>query len=121
MSGVKQTKSQPKTVAWTGTITDDAYSAALSMEDFVSIFAEITMTGTLSGPVHLYGCNTSSGTYSPLLDSAGSVIVMGTFSGSTATVARTVHGIASPWIKFFYDDTSGSGTISATVVKAVGA
>ena len=111
-------KYPPKTIAWDGTITADAYSEALSMADFDAIHVQVTQTGTLAGPVHLYGCNTEAGTYAPLTDSAGNTIVIGTFAGATLTVTKTVHGIVSPFVKFFYDDTSGSGTITSTVVRA---
>lgn len=110
-------KSIPETAAWTGTITADAYSAAVKMDTATSLHVQVTHVGTLTGTVFIYGCNTEDGTYAALKDDADAAIEIGDLAGSDLVLTKTVHGIVSRFVKFFYDDTSGSGTLSANVVK----
>ena len=107
--------------AWSsGSITADANSDAIDMRDHTGLFVSVLHTGTLAGPVLLQGSDAVAGTYVTLTDSAGDAITIATLAGATATFTATVDAVYSPFVRLAYVDTSGTGTIvaSVTLVRA---
>ena len=107
-----------KGAVWSSdTIDDDAESDPFSMEDFNGLYVETVHDGTLDGSVVLQGCNTVGGTFQTLTDASGNDIVVATPAGGDASFQQTVSNVYAPFVRFAYENDSGSGTLAITVTR----
>ena len=110
---------------WTtaANITSDQTSGALDMRGStrLALQAIVSGTATLVGPIYVQGSMdyvdaSASGTWTTLEDSSGNAITAATLaSGAAGYSDGGVTEITWPFVRFFFDFTSGAGTITAYV------
>jgi len=104
-------------------ISSDQTSNPLDMKGakMVALQAIVSGTATLVGPIYVqgsmdYSAAPTAPTWVTLEDSAGAPITAATLaSGAGPYSDGGVTEICWPWIRFFFDRTSGTGTINAYV------
>lgn len=105
----------------TGSITDDSASDVIDMRHHRALGGQIVTTGTLSGPIYIQGSygtrGASAATWDNLQDSSGTDITLANPGGGAIDVAFNVSDINMPYVRLFYDDTSGTGTIVAYATR----
>lgn len=101
----------------TGSITADSTSDTIDMRHHRAIGGQIIFTGTLSGPIYIQGSYGTRGataaTWATLTDDTGAAIELADPAGAAIDVTFNVSDINVPYVRLFYDDTSGTGTIVA--------
>ena len=101
----------------TGSITADAQSGAIDMRQHTRLGGQIVHAGTLAGPIYLQGSYGARGataaTWATLTDSEGNAITLATLAGAAFDGMFNVTDINVPYVRLFYDDTSGTGSIIA--------
>ena len=110
---------------WTtaANITADDRSGVLDMKGATKLALQIDITGTatLVGPVYVEGSMNyvsaaSMGTWIALEDSSGNPVTAATIaSGAGPYSDGGVVDITWPYVRFFFDRTSGAGTITGYV------
>lgn len=112
-------------VFWTtaANITTDQTSPVLDMRGStkLALQAIVSGTATLVGPIRVQGsmdyvASTVAGTWTNLEDSSGNAITAATLaSGAGGYSDGGVSEITWPFVRFFFDVTSGAGTITSYV------
>ncbi len=109
----------PQFVVFQGLIghsmTADVHSAPLNMKDFVYWSALISWTGSPVGNVSIQGSVDNVN----WVDITGTVTACGGSSGSVTFDNQAPTGL--PYLRVFYDFTSGSGSLTGTVFIKTGA
>jgi hypothetical protein len=101
--------------ATSANISDDHTTTSIDMRGYskIALQAVVSGTATLVGPIYLQGSMDGGTTWTTIEDAGGTAVTGATLaSGAGGYSDGGISNVAWPLVRFFFDRTSGTGTIT---------
>lgn len=107
---------EPKKIITAGDMSADVTSSVVEIKGINDLAVQLIFTGSPTGTFYIqssvdYGINGASATWAAVTTSPATISASG--SGSNHLIS--LEGYSFPWVRVFYDFSSGTGSLDAYI------